>query len=161
MRGFSALTLAQITSLNKKIEERNKQAAKIEKSIKVAKVSVPMPRDDSINSACNSNRQDNWHPALQDLVTSIGKRFSEAFDRASAASLIQAPSEFDLSRHWMCRGIATNTARRLRKVGHHNPCEVPGYRAVATVDGSQAIWRRGLFISIDLARRTLTNGNRL
>jgi hypothetical protein len=52
MRGFSALTLAQITSLTKKIEERNKQAAKIEKSIKVANVSTPMPRDDSISLTC-------------------------------------------------------------------------------------------------------------
>jgi hypothetical protein len=39
---FSALTSAQIASLSKKIEERNKQAAKIEKSIKVAKVSTPI-----------------------------------------------------------------------------------------------------------------------
>jgi len=49
------LNLAQIASLSKKIEERNKQAAKIEKSIKVAKVSTPMPRDDSIRSTCYSN----------------------------------------------------------------------------------------------------------
>lgn len=55
--------------------------------------------------------QDNWHPALHDLVTSIGTRFSEAFDRASAASLTkQVPvSELELSRHWMRRGIAAHT----------------------------------------------------
>src|SRR6266702_933223 len=36
--------------------------------------------------------QDNWHPALQDLVASIGKRFSEAFDRESSLILlVQSP----------------------------------------------------------------------
>ena len=37
-------------------------------------------------------RQDNWHPALQDLVASIGKKFSEAFDRTLTASLTKALS---------------------------------------------------------------------
>ncbi|KAH9016086.1 P-loop containing nucleoside triphosphate hydrolase protein [Lactarius hengduanensis] len=48
----------EIKTLTKKIEDRERAAAKVEKSMKVAR--------------------DNWHPALQDLVTSIGKRFSEA-----------------------------------------------------------------------------------
>ncbi len=83
--------LAQIKSLNKKIEDRNKQAAKIEKSIKVAKVSTPIARDNLMCVFDNAilTRQDNWHPALQDLVTSIGKRFSEAFDRTTGPSFIR------------------------------------------------------------------------
>ncbi|KAI0302917.1 hypothetical protein B0F90DRAFT_183826 [Multifurca ochricompacta] len=59
----------EIKSLSRKLEERERHAAKLEKSIKVAR--------------------DNWQPALQDLVTSIGKKFSEAFDRASTSSLIK------------------------------------------------------------------------
>jgi hypothetical protein len=32
--------------------------------------------------------QDNWEPALQALVTSIGKKFSAAFDRASSVYMV-------------------------------------------------------------------------
>ena len=44
-------------------------------------------------------RQDNWHPALQDLVASIGTKFSEAFDRASAQFLT------NLKLRWSFLGI--------------------------------------------------------
>ncbi|KAI0298433.1 hypothetical protein B0F90DRAFT_1918343 [Multifurca ochricompacta] len=45
----------EIKYLSRKLEERERHAAKLEKSIKVAR--------------------DNWQPALQDLVTSIGRSF--------------------------------------------------------------------------------------
>jgi hypothetical protein len=80
-------TFAQIKTLSRKVEERCREVAKHEKSIKAARVSTAMPRDNFIVDSGVLPHQDNWHPALQDLVISIGKRFSEAFDRALAVSL--------------------------------------------------------------------------
>jgi hypothetical protein len=88
MRSFSALLVAQIKSLSRKIEDRTRAASKIEKSIKVARVSTLMPIMIQCVDSGVLSYQDNWHPALQDLVSSLGKRFSEAFDRASATSRI-------------------------------------------------------------------------
>ena len=87
---FPSLTLGQIKSLSRKIEERERLAAKLERSIKVARVSAL--REGSVMHADSDLlvHQDNWHPALQDLVTSIGKRFSEAFDRKSTASFTKS-----------------------------------------------------------------------
>ncbi|KAJ7812952.1 hypothetical protein B0H13DRAFT_2143472 [Mycena leptocephala] len=58
-----------IEVLEKTIDGRQRQANKIEKSIK--------------------NARDNWEPALQALVTSIGKKFSAAFDRIGCAGEIR------------------------------------------------------------------------
>ncbi|KAI0302848.1 hypothetical protein B0F90DRAFT_1925003 [Multifurca ochricompacta] len=58
----------EIKYLSRKLEERERHAAKLEKSIKVAR--------------------DNWQPALQDLVTSIRKKFSEAFDQKWAITIL-------------------------------------------------------------------------
>ncbi|KAJ7180479.1 P-loop containing nucleoside triphosphate hydrolase protein [Mycena filopes] len=62
-----------IAVLAKTIEGRQRQANKIEKGIKVAR--------------------DNWEPALQSLVTSIGKKFSAAFDRIGCAGEIRVRQE--------------------------------------------------------------------
>ncbi|KAF7351896.1 Structural maintenance of chromosomes protein 5 [Mycena venus] len=58
-----------IEQLEKTIEGRQRQANKIERNIK--------------------NAKDNWEPALQALVTSIGKKFSAAFDRIGCAGEIR------------------------------------------------------------------------
>ncbi|KAJ7241060.1 P-loop containing nucleoside triphosphate hydrolase protein, partial [Mycena haematopus] len=58
-----------IEVLEKTIEGRVRQATKIEKNIK--------------------NARDNWEPALQALVASIGKKFSAAFDRIGCAGEIR------------------------------------------------------------------------
>ncbi|KAJ6562746.1 hypothetical protein DFH09DRAFT_1159548 [Mycena vulgaris] len=62
-----------IEVLEKTIEGRQRQADKIEKNIK--------------------NARDNWEPALQSLVTSIGKKFSAAFDRIGCAGEIRVRQE--------------------------------------------------------------------
>ncbi|KAF7374118.1 Structural maintenance of chromosomes protein 5 [Mycena sanguinolenta] len=58
-----------IEVLEKTIEGRKRQEAKVEKNIKHAR--------------------DNWEPALRALVTSIGKKFSAAFDRIGCAGEIR------------------------------------------------------------------------
>ncbi|TFK46958.1 P-loop containing nucleoside triphosphate hydrolase protein [Heliocybe sulcata] len=63
----------EIESLSRTIEGRDRRMAKIEKSIKAA--------------------QDNWEPALEKLVGSIGAKFSAAFDRIGCAG------EVRISRH--------------------------------------------------------------
>ncbi|KAF8211899.1 hypothetical protein K438DRAFT_1957699 [Mycena galopus ATCC 62051] len=58
-----------IEALEKTIEGRQRQANKIDRNIK--------------------NARDNWEPALQALVASIGKKFSAAFDRIGCAGEIR------------------------------------------------------------------------
>lgn len=101
----------EITSLNKKIEERNKQAAKIEKSIKVAK--------------------DNWHPALQDLVTSIGKRFSEAFDRIGCAGELQLTPHEDYEKWAITILVKFRDTERLQQLTAHR--QSGGERSLTTI----------------------------
>ncbi|KAJ6466032.1 hypothetical protein C8R47DRAFT_1025431 [Mycena vitilis] len=62
-----------IEQLEKTIESRERNANKIQKNIK--------------------NARDNWEPALQALVTSIGKKFSAAFDRIGCAGEIRVRQE--------------------------------------------------------------------
>ncbi|KZT29504.1 P-loop containing nucleoside triphosphate hydrolase protein [Neolentinus lepideus HHB14362 ss-1] len=64
---------AEIESLSRTIEGRERRMAKIEKSIKAA--------------------QDNWEPALEKLIARIGAKFSAAFDRIGCAG------EIRISRH--------------------------------------------------------------
>jgi hypothetical protein len=94
---------AQIRSLTKKIEDRERAAAKVEKSMKVARVgSIDTRGANWLLTVTIISFQDNWQPALQDLVTSIGKRFSEAFDRESSHFLVQNPVPGTVFRHRMC-----------------------------------------------------------
>ncbi|KAJ7764112.1 P-loop containing nucleoside triphosphate hydrolase protein, partial [Mycena maculata] len=62
-----------IEALEVAIEGKQRQADKIEKKIKTAR--------------------ENWQPALQSLVTSIGKKFSAAFDRIGCAGEIRVREE--------------------------------------------------------------------
>ncbi|TFY82531.1 hypothetical protein EWM64_g1483 [Hericium alpestre] len=65
---------AEIETLSKKIAEREKKAGKVGNSIKLAR--------------------ENWEPALNELVQSIGERFSNAFDRIGCAGEIRiSPNE--------------------------------------------------------------------
>jgi hypothetical protein len=61
------------------IEGRQRQADKIEKNIKNARVCGYLQ---TFVTILTLRKKDNWEPALQTLVTSIGKKFSAAFDRA-------------------------------------------------------------------------------
>ncbi|KAJ7821120.1 hypothetical protein B0H14DRAFT_2832211 [Mycena olivaceomarginata] len=58
-----------IEAMAKSLEQRHRSANKLEKNIK--------------------NARDNWEPALQALVASIGKKFSAAFDRIGCAGEIR------------------------------------------------------------------------
>ncbi|KAF8637018.1 hypothetical protein AX17_003102 [Amanita inopinata Kibby_2008] len=55
----------EIEALEKSLEEKHKRVSKYERSIKTAR--------------------DNWQPALEKLVASIGEKFSAAFDRIGCA----------------------------------------------------------------------------
>ena len=113
--------LAQIKSLSRKIEERDRLAAKIEKSIKVARVSTP-PRDDPM---CRQ-----WCSFPSGQLASCSTRSCRVLRKEVLGGVrpyvdrfsYTPPSELRLSRHWVRRGIATHATRRLRKVGNHNPC---------------------------------------
>ncbi|KDR84246.1 hypothetical protein GALMADRAFT_703330 [Galerina marginata CBS 339.88] len=67
-----------IEQLERTLEERKKREEKIAKDIKSAR--------------------DNWHPALQSLVTSIGEKFSAAFDRIGCAGEIRINENEDYEK---------------------------------------------------------------
>ncbi|TFK69418.1 hypothetical protein BDN72DRAFT_614626 [Pluteus cervinus] len=68
-----------IEALEKAIDDRKKKAEKVERNIK--------------------NARDNWKPALEKLVASIGSKFSAAFDRIGCAGEIRI-SEHDDYDKW-------------------------------------------------------------
>ncbi|EPQ58883.1 P-loop containing nucleoside triphosphate hydrolase protein [Gloeophyllum trabeum ATCC 11539] len=68
----------EIESLSQKIEQRERRIAKIERAIKAA--------------------QDNWEPALERLVNSIGTKFSAAFDRIGCAGEIRISRDEDFEK---------------------------------------------------------------
>ncbi|KAG6331320.1 hypothetical protein ID866_7769 [Astraeus odoratus] len=69
---------AEIEDLTKKIEDREKQCIRLEREIK--------------------NARDNWQPALERLVASIGKKFSAAFDRIGCAGEIRISPHDDYEK---------------------------------------------------------------
>ncbi|KAN0134136.1 hypothetical protein V8E53_004519 [Lactarius tabidus] len=89
----------EIRSLTKKIEDRERAAAKVEKSMKVAR--------------------DNWQPALQDLVTSIGKRFSEAFDRIGCAGELQLMPHDDYEKWAITILVKFRDTEQLQQLTAH------------------------------------------
>ncbi|KAI9434892.1 P-loop containing nucleoside triphosphate hydrolase protein [Lactarius indigo] len=89
----------EIKSLTKKIEDRERAAAKVEKSMKVAR--------------------DNWHPALQDLVTSIGKKFSEAFDRIGCAGELQLTPHDDYEKWAITILVKFRDTEQLQQLTAH------------------------------------------
>ncbi|KII94777.1 hypothetical protein PLICRDRAFT_128007 [Plicaturopsis crispa FD-325 SS-3] len=68
----------EIEDLEAKLEERRTKAEKIERDIK--------------------NARDNWEPALQNLVGSIGQKFSAAFDRIGCAGEIRIDQNEDYDK---------------------------------------------------------------
>ncbi|KZT06482.1 P-loop containing nucleoside triphosphate hydrolase protein [Laetiporus sulphureus 93-53] len=69
---------AEIETLTKTIEERERKAGRIERAIKTAR--------------------DHWQPALEALVSSIGKKFSAAFDRLGCAGEVRISEHEDYDK---------------------------------------------------------------
>ncbi|KAI6135219.1 hypothetical protein EV401DRAFT_888861 [Pisolithus croceorrhizus] len=69
---------AEIGDLSKKIEDKEKRCLGLERDIKFAR--------------------DNWQPALERLVASIGKKFSAAFDRIGCAGEIRISPHDDYEK---------------------------------------------------------------
>ncbi|KAF9458464.1 P-loop containing nucleoside triphosphate hydrolase protein [Collybia nuda] len=67
-----------IEQLEKTIEEKQKKAEKIERNIR--------------------NARENWQPALERLVTSIGEKFSASFDRIGCAGEIRISEHEDYEK---------------------------------------------------------------
>jgi len=101
----------EIKSLSRKVEDRERQAAKVEKSIKVAR--------------------DNWHPALQDLVTSIGTRFSEAFDRIGCAGELQLTPHDDYEKWAITILVKFRDTEQLQQLTAHR--QSGGERSLSTI----------------------------
>ncbi|KAI9462755.1 P-loop containing nucleoside triphosphate hydrolase protein [Russula earlei] len=101
----------EIRSLSRKVEEREQQAAKIEKSIKVAR--------------------DNWHPALQSLITSIGTKFSEAFDRIGCAGELQLTSHDDYEKWAITILVKFRDTEQLQQLTAHR--QSGGERSLSTI----------------------------
>jgi chromosome segregation ATPase len=72
----------EIASLEKAIQQREKTEAKIQEKIQTA--------------------QDNWQPKLEQLVNSIGERFSTAFDSTCARCMFVIRS-YRIRRHRLRR----------------------------------------------------------
>ncbi|KAL4076371.1 hypothetical protein J3A83DRAFT_2194372 [Scleroderma citrinum] len=68
----------EIEDLGRKIEDREKTCLRLERDIK--------------------NARDNWQPALERLVASIGKKFSAAFDRIGCAGEIRITPHDDYEK---------------------------------------------------------------
>ncbi|KAH7912946.1 hypothetical protein BJ138DRAFT_1147123 [Hygrophoropsis aurantiaca] len=68
----------EIETLTKTLEAREKTEQKLERDIK--------------------NAKDNWQPALESLVASIGKKFSAAFDRIGCAGEIRVSPHDDFDK---------------------------------------------------------------
>ncbi|KAH9927340.1 P-loop containing nucleoside triphosphate hydrolase protein [Fomitopsis serialis] len=68
----------EIEALTEKIKDREKRADRIARSIKTAR--------------------ENWQPALEELVASIGKKFSAAFDRLGCAGEVRIREHDDFDK---------------------------------------------------------------
>ncbi|KAH9833821.1 uncharacterized protein C8Q71DRAFT_772688 [Rhodofomes roseus] len=68
----------EIEALTEKIKDREKKADRVARSIKTAR--------------------DNWQPALEELVASIGKKFSAAFDRLGCAGEVRIREHDDFDK---------------------------------------------------------------
>ncbi|KAF7432634.1 Structural maintenance of chromosomes protein 5 [Pleurotus ostreatus] len=68
----------EIENMTRTLEEKQKKVDRIERNIK--------------------NARDNWQPALEDLVQSIGKKFSAAFDRIGCAGEIRISEHEDYEK---------------------------------------------------------------
>ncbi|KZT70296.1 P-loop containing nucleoside triphosphate hydrolase protein [Daedalea quercina L-15889] len=68
----------EIEALTEKIKDREKRADRVARSIKTAR--------------------DNWQPALEELVASIGKKFSAAFDRLGCAGEVRIREHEDFDK---------------------------------------------------------------
>ncbi|KAH9983439.1 hypothetical protein BJV74DRAFT_797421 [Russula compacta] len=101
----------EIKSLSRKVEARERQAAKVEKSIKVAR--------------------DNWHPALQDLITSIGTRFSQAFDRIGCAGELQLTPHDDYEKWSITILVKFRDTEELQQLTAHR--QSGGERSLTTI----------------------------
>lgn len=87
---------AEIETLNATVEERERRIERIQRSIQTARVRLSLYR--IIAPTDKTWPKDNWQPALQTLVQSIGKKFSGAFDRIGCAGEIRIREDEDYEK---------------------------------------------------------------
>ncbi|KAI0044470.1 P-loop containing nucleoside triphosphate hydrolase protein [Auriscalpium vulgare] len=102
---------AEIEALTRKIEERERKAGKVEKSIKTAR--------------------DNWQPALEDLVHSIGEKFSAAFDRIGCAGELQLTPHDDYDKWAITILVKFRDTEKLQQLTAHR--QSGGERSLTTI----------------------------
>ncbi|KAF9476726.1 P-loop containing nucleoside triphosphate hydrolase protein [Pholiota conissans] len=100
-----------IEQLEKTIEGRKKKEEKIARDIK--------------------NARDNWQPALQDLVNSIGKKFSAAFDRIGCAGEIRISEHEDYDKWAIDILVKFRNSEKLQLLTAHR--QSGGERSLTTI----------------------------
>ncbi|KAI0058575.1 P-loop containing nucleoside triphosphate hydrolase protein [Artomyces pyxidatus] len=101
----------EIENLTKKIEERERKVSKVEKSIQTAR--------------------DNWEPALQGLVNSIGEKFSAAFDRIGCAGELQLTPHEDFDKWAITILVKFRDTEKLQQLTAHR--QSGGERSLTTI----------------------------
>ncbi|KAI0030174.1 P-loop containing nucleoside triphosphate hydrolase protein [Vararia minispora EC-137] len=102
---------AEIEALTEKVAERQRKADKVERQIKMAK--------------------DNWHPALLDLVKSIGQKFSAAFERIGCAGEIELTEHEDYDKWAITIRVKFRDNEQLQQLTAHR--QSGGERSLTTI----------------------------
>ncbi|KAF8887234.1 hypothetical protein CPB84DRAFT_1786919 [Gymnopilus junonius] len=100
-----------IELLEKTLEDRKRKEAKVERDIK--------------------NARDNWQPALQGLVNSIGEKFSAAFDRIGCAGEIRIREDEDFEKWAIDILVKFRDSEKLQLLTAHR--QSGGERSLTTI----------------------------
>jgi len=88
--------MSQIEELEKKLDSQQQKAERKEREIKNAQVRSCFC---SLEVVCLTKQsKDNWKPALEKLVGSIGAKFSAAFDRIGCAGEVRISEHEDFEK---------------------------------------------------------------
>ncbi|KAI0318372.1 hypothetical protein OF83DRAFT_1082945 [Amylostereum chailletii] len=90
---------AEIETPTKKIEERERKVARIDKAIKSAR--------------------DNWQPAVEELVAAIGEKFSAAFDRIGCAGEVELTPHEDYDKWAITIKVKFRDSEQLQQLTAH------------------------------------------
>ncbi|KAF8237930.1 P-loop containing nucleoside triphosphate hydrolase protein [Tricholoma matsutake] len=101
----------EIAELEKTIEEKQKKAAKVERNIR--------------------NARDNWQPALEKLVASIGEKFSASFDRIGCAGEIRISQHEDYEKWAIDILVKFRDSEKLQLLTAHR--QSGGERSLTTI----------------------------
>ncbi|VDC05841.1 unnamed protein product [Peniophora sp. CBMAI 1063] len=102
---------AEIETLSQKLADRQRKADKIDRQIKVAR--------------------DNWQPALESLVRSIGKKFSAAFDRIGCAGEVSLTPHDDYDKWAITIMVKFRDHEKLQQLTVHR--QSGGERSLTTI----------------------------